>query len=192
MRFRPPCSLVHVQDQKTLGQAVGVLDVLLQRSEQDRPLEETVRLSRRVLSPARRLSRNSRSTWTRAEMFLPFRQHREVRVIRELRASRWVRLEFDTFFGDRGAREASLKLPDSEPLRVDREKVVQYLLNHEHPDGRGKALYFERFGFKASEWETLATALRAHGRTHEVVSVVESRFGTRYIVEGGAGKSERT
>ena len=29
-----------------------------------------------------------------------------------------------------------------------------------------------------------ADALRAHGGTHDVASVVESRFGKRYIVEG--------
>ena len=27
-------------------------------------------------------------------------------------------------------------------------------------------------------------SLRAHGRTHEVTAIVESRFGTRHIVEG--------
>jgi hypothetical protein len=67
---------------------------------------------------------------------------------------------------------------------VDREKIVEYLLNHEHPDRRAKALFFERVGFKTEAWETLADALRAHGGTHDVASVVESRFGTRYIVEG--------
>ena len=67
---------------------------------------------------------------------------------------------------------------------MDREKIVDYLFSHEHPDGRAKALFFERVGFKAEVWETLATALRAHGRAHDVASVVESRFGTRYIVEG--------
>lgn len=83
-----------------------------------------------------------------------------------------------------GATEVKLKLPTPHSLRVDREKIVEYLLNHEHPDGRAKALFFERVGFKTEAWETLADALRAHGGTHDVASVVESRFGTRYIVEG--------
>lgn len=82
------------------------------------------------------------------------------------------------------ATEDILKLPNAHALRVDREKVVAYLLSHEHPDGRAKALFFERVGFEAEAWETFAAALRAHGRTHEVATVVESRFGTRYIVDG--------
>ena len=45
-------------------------------------------------------------------------------------------------------------------------------------------MFFERFGFKREEWEKLAEALRTHGRTERVVSVVESSYGARYIVEG--------
>lgn len=67
---------------------------------------------------------------------------------------------------------------------MDRAKVVQYLLNREHPDGRTKAAFFERLGFKVEEWETLAEALRRQGGTERAVSIVESTYGTRYIVEG--------
>ena len=69
-------------------------------------------------------------------------------------------------------------------LRVERAKVAGYLLNRDHTDGRSKAIFFERFGFKTEEWETLAQALRAHGRTQPVVSLVETSRGARYIVEG--------
>jgi hypothetical protein len=41
-----------------------------------------------------------------------------------------------------------LKLPNPRSLRVDRDKIVEYLLNHEHPEGRAKALFFERVGFQ--------------------------------------------
>lgn len=78
----------------------------------------------------------------------------------------------------------SNELPGGISLRVDRAKIVEYLLNREHPDGRSKAAFFEPFGFRVEEWEILAEALRSHGRTQRVVDVVESSYGTRYIVEG--------
>ena len=67
---------------------------------------------------------------------------------------------------------------------MDRAKVVEYLLNREHPDGRHKAAFFEHFGFRVEEWAILAEALRAHGATQPVVTLVESSHGARYIVEG--------
>lgn len=76
------------------------------------------------------------------------------------------------------------RLPSVHSLQVDRAKVVEYLLNREHPDGRSKAAFFERFGFRIEVWEVLAEALRNHGRTQTVVKVVESSYGARYIVEG--------
>jgi hypothetical protein len=74
------------------------------------------------------------------------------------------------------------KLPRPEQAQVDREKVAGYLLAA--PKGGGKAAFFQRFGFAAAEWETLADALRRHGSTHPVASVVESPWGIRYSVDG--------
>lgn len=42
-----------------------------------------------------------------------------------------------------------MNLPNAKDARVDRVKIVGYLLNREHPDGSGKAAFFERFGFTA-------------------------------------------
>lgn len=77
-----------------------------------------------------------------------------------------------------------MMLPDSGKTRVDRAKVVDYLLSSSHPDGRGKAAFFTRCGFKAEEWEVLAQALRNVGTTNPVKGVVESAYGKRYTVDG--------
>jgi hypothetical protein len=69
-------------------------------------------------------------------------------------------------------------------LRVDRAKVVEYLLSHDHPDGAPKARFFEACGFSADDWEALAVALKRHGRENPVTNTVVTPFGTRYIVEG--------
>ena len=55
-----------------------------------------------------------------------------------------------------------MKLPNAEQARVDRAKVVDYLLSTEHEKGRDKAGFFARFGFAAERWEDLADALRVH------------------------------
>ena len=60
-----------------------------------------------------------------------------------------------------------MKLPNAEQARVDRAKVVDYLLSAEHEKGRDKAQFFVRFGFAAERWEDLADALRVHAVTHE-------------------------
>ncbi len=43
-------------------------------------------------------------------------------------------------------------LPDGSNARVDCAKVIGYLLSSSHPDGRGKAAFFIRCGFKVEEW----------------------------------------
>jgi hypothetical protein len=77
-----------------------------------------------------------------------------------------------------------MKLPYAAKARVERKKVVEYLLSVSHPDGSSKARFFSRFGFRVEEWEVLARALRKHG-TENLVSVsVESAHGTRHSVDG--------
>ena len=77
-----------------------------------------------------------------------------------------------------------MNLPNSERLIVEREKIVDYLLDSTHPYGASKARFFREFGFRGEDWETLAQALRQHGREHEVVRTTETGFGPRYELEG--------
>ena len=77
-----------------------------------------------------------------------------------------------------------MMLPDSNRAHVDRAKIADYLLSLTHPDGRSKAEFFMRLGFKIEEWEILAKALREVGMLNPVTSLVESPHGTRYTVEG--------
>jgi hypothetical protein len=76
-----------------------------------------------------------------------------------------------------------MKLPQSDTTVIEREKVVDYLLNVSHPFGASKAAFFQRFGFRAQNWEELAHALRLHGQTHDVKRTIETGFGLRYEVE---------
>ncbi len=67
-------------------------------------------------------------------------------------------------------------------MRVEEQKVIDYLLNKEK--SRGKAAFFTVMGFEVSRWEVLAQALRTQAVSGTVSSVVESPYGTRYTVDG--------
>jgi hypothetical protein len=77
-----------------------------------------------------------------------------------------------------------MKLPNADKLTIARAKVLDYLLAQTHPHGRHKAAFFIRFGFSRERWQILASALVRHAGAHEVGRVEDSRFGSRYIVEG--------
>lgn len=72
-------------------------------------------------------------------------------------------------------------LPDTR--RIDRSKIDEYLL---HPiNGRGKASFFQSYGFALERWEELRTALMEHAEAWPVAELVVSPYGNRYLVHGG-------
>lgn len=75
-------------------------------------------------------------------------------------------------------------MPGSKSLIVDRDKIVDYLLNPAHRFGGSKARFFAEFGFNLERWELPANALREHGRRNPVSLVEETGFGPRFVVEG--------
>jgi hypothetical protein len=77
-----------------------------------------------------------------------------------------------------------MKLPNADIDIVERDKIVEYLLNPELRYGASKARFFARFVFSRENGKVLAEALLLHGQTHEVKRVRETGFGPRYEVEG--------
>lgn len=77
-----------------------------------------------------------------------------------------------------------MNLPNAHLAVVEREKIVDYLLNPAHRHGASKARFFASFGYRAPAWEALADVLRTHGQRHRVSKVRETGFGPRYEVEG--------
>lgn len=67
-------------------------------------------------------------------------------------------------------------------LRVDQEKVVDYLLNP--MKSRGKATFFLKMGFTPEKWEELADALKMQATSNTIALVVESPYGKRYSIDG--------
>lgn len=77
-----------------------------------------------------------------------------------------------------------MRLPNAEQARVDRAKVVDYLLAAEHDAGQHKARFFLRFGFTSDRWEDLAEALRIQAVRNEVVGNKRTSSGVNYVVDG--------
>jgi hypothetical protein len=77
-----------------------------------------------------------------------------------------------------------MQLPQANIAVATQEKVIQYLLNAEHPDGSSKARFFHSLGFCAAEWQKLADAIRNLAVKHPVTSSVESAHGRKYIIDG--------
>ena len=77
-----------------------------------------------------------------------------------------------------------MKLPNVEAAVVPQAKITDYLLSLTHESGKGKAGFFNRFGFSLEQWEALASALLLHAADNEVAKVEDSPFGKRYVIEG--------
>ena len=77
-----------------------------------------------------------------------------------------------------------LKLPNAHLAIVEREKVVEYLLNPAHPDNGGKAPFFMALGFRPDDWEVFADALRRMASNSSVSRNMETVHGRKYIVDG--------
>lgn len=77
-----------------------------------------------------------------------------------------------------------MKLPNADSAIVAREKIVDYLLNHQHPDGAGKARLFDAVGFTAGQWHELADALKDLAKRSPTCRRMDSTHGSKYIVEG--------
>jgi len=77
-----------------------------------------------------------------------------------------------------------MKLPNAKRLVIEREKIVDYLMNPAHRYGASKARFFAEFEFRVAEWKVLGEALIEHGRNHEVKKTRETSFGPRFEVEG--------
>ena len=77
-----------------------------------------------------------------------------------------------------------MNLPNANLALVERQKIVEYLLNREHPENGGKAEFFIALGFGTNDWEKMAAALRVLAINSSVSLTVESEHGKKYIVDG--------
>lgn len=77
-----------------------------------------------------------------------------------------------------------MRLPNSGSVRIEKQKIVEYLLSPTHRYGASKARFFAQFGFGLENWEALAAALRDHARKSHEVLRKDTPFGPRFEVDG--------
>ncbi|MCP3400502.1 DUF6883 domain-containing protein [Bradyrhizobium sp. CCGB20] len=80
-------------------------------------------------------------------------------------------------------REEGSRLVDPHLLRVEATKVTDYLLSSEHPEGAGKAKFFESVGFSKEKIEEFATALRTHAANNKIAEVVPHPYGVKTVID---------
>lgn len=77
-----------------------------------------------------------------------------------------------------------MRMPGGDTAIVDREKLVGYCLNPEHPRGKHKARVFAAvLGFTADNVEDLRAALLVAAATADAHPGTSDQFGTRYVLE---------
>ena len=79
---------------------------------------------------------------------------------------------------------ADVKLRNAHLAVVERQKLVDYLLNASHPDNGGKAQFFASLGFHAGDAEPLVAALQGVASEGEMVASAHSVHGEKHVVEG--------
>jgi len=81
-----------------------------------------------------------------------------------------------------------MPIPDAERAIAANEKVCDYLLNLEHPDGGSKAVWFHALGYARDEWQLLADDLLAIARDCDEFDTETTRFGVKYKAAGLVGR----
>ncbi len=81
-------------------------------------------------------------------------------------------------------KDRVMRLPNPDTAIVEEGKILEYLLNPEHPCNGGKAGFFFALGFRRETPQALAGALRELAVGGSVVKNVETPHGRKYIVDG--------
>jgi hypothetical protein len=76
------------------------------------------------------------------------------------------------------------RLPHLDRAVVPETKIVNYLLSTQHSAGRAKARFLDGYGFSARHWRVLRDALIAHAKANDITASRQTRFGTRYEIDG--------
>ena len=77
-----------------------------------------------------------------------------------------------------------MPIPNARAAVVATEKVRDYLLNRDHPDGGSKAAWLHSLGYTRQEYWLLANDLLAIAHNSESYVAETTKFGLKYRVSG--------
>jgi hypothetical protein len=81
-----------------------------------------------------------------------------------------------------------MPIPNATVAVAAAEKVRDYLLNLEHPDGGSKAVWFHSLGYTRDQWRLLADDLLAIARDCGQFDSQTTTFGVKYKASGTIGR----
>jgi len=104
-------------------------------------------------------------------------------------ASRLSRAELYRACDEASPRSALLQQSRDMKLRADRcviapEKLRDYVLAADHPEGGGKAKYLGLLGYSRSDWQMLEADLRTQHLSLEATVGKPSAYGQKYEILG--------
>ena len=76
------------------------------------------------------------------------------------------------------------RLPDCEKARIEDNKLFNYLLNPNHPDGKSKAQFYKLIGYSPDKGEQLRADLLRLACMGLVTDELPNRIGRKYVVVG--------
>ena len=77
-----------------------------------------------------------------------------------------------------------VNLPNCQEAYIPNAKLVSYLLNHAHPQNKGKAQFYKLAGYDLSTVDFLKNELRQLACTGSVTNEQANEEGTKYVVIG--------
>jgi hypothetical protein len=75
-----------------------------------------------------------------------------------------------------------MKLPNAGNAVISQEKIVDYLLNIDHPHGGSKARLFASLGYSTANWQQLELDLRSIHLVEEVIATTQTQWGPRFEI----------
>ena len=75
-----------------------------------------------------------------------------------------------------------MKLPNADKVIIDPRKIIDYLLNVDHPHGGSKARLLLSLGYSSPQWQQLDVDLRRMHLTEDYVATRHSTWGIRYEI----------
>lgn len=76
-----------------------------------------------------------------------------------------------------------MKLPSDCILEIEKNKIVNYLLNPNHPDGKVKADFFSANGINSGNAVLLEVLLKQQALNNEITKKAATIYGLKYIFE---------
>jgi hypothetical protein len=76
-----------------------------------------------------------------------------------------------------------MKLPEGSILEIAENKIKDYLLNPNHPDGKSKAEFFIANGINLESIELFEELLKQQASVCEIAKIITTFYGIKYVFE---------